>query len=277
MDEIVTPIKINIPTDTSIGICFQNKLQLAVDGIFGQNPHDLVCKSRSNRLDCRWRRVPRDRFKYVSSIARQIDSIEGASKNLDFSDNSPPAAAYPQLEVISSWHPDGYLYWQLTAGAIDTWLNYLPDRLDSLWSFSAPVKVSQISPSGVLYARHRCRGLLNIARCEGIEIHRSRAEIYLDRPVYLPDRSLIFTLNAELDLIATYIDFIDTLAGANRQKSIDRATIDLALSWLEFHRHCRIIGIDRPLAIARAALTQQIWYALDRSLADYWGIVAPME
>jgi hypothetical protein len=277
MDEMCPTIPINVQILTSIGRSFRDKLQLSVERLISQNNGSNVYYPQPERLNFNWRRVPNDRYRYVSSIGHQWDYRDILDKLFQLDDSVSATRSIDRLEIRSRWDETNYLYWQLTPSAIDTWLRSLLTSTD-LWMPDL-VKAqlpSNISPATILYARARCYSFLNLARSVGTIGDRFAARIYLNRVEYPDLQLLIFTHPVELDLIAACMDAVDMLDGVHRGK-FDRAIVNLAVSWLEFYRYCQIIGVDRDLAIARAGLTAIVVKILDRSLAIYWGIDAPTE
>jgi hypothetical protein len=130
----------------------------------------------------------------------------------------------------------------------------------------------------VIYARDRCRSILKLACAEGLisqdisgawQIPPSQwfdrdadylQSIKAERGNNRPTTDIIgsFGLGAQDRLIHALMDVLDSIYGS-RPPDYPRLTIDLAQSWLEFHRHCRIFGdVKRHnphLAIARCGLT----------------------
>jgi hypothetical protein len=189
---------------------------------------------------------------------------------------------------LSCWYNDaGYLYFQIMPAAIERWLNYL-DRLPSI-DLAVPTPHPHApgrSGSGLaiaIYAHARCCSLLKLAdRERTISID---ADWHIDPPDWLlscrEDRQLaglasIFDRPVERQLIQSLMAVVDAIyiyqpsmpmptanTGSPRfprgTPNWSKLTIDLAQSWLDFDRDCRIFGdiqIQNPhLAIARCGLT----------------------
>jgi hypothetical protein len=190
---------------------------------------------------------------------------------------------------LSCWYNDaGYLYFQLTPASIERWLNYL-DRLP-LFDLAVPTPhPHDPGRSGsrlaiAIYAHARCCSLLKLADRE--RIISIGADWHIDPPDWLlscrEDRQLaglasIFDPPVERQLIQSLMAVVDAIyiyrssslptptanSGSHRcprgTPNWSKLTIDLAQSWLEFYRDCRIFGeikLQNPhLAIARCGLT----------------------
>ncbi|WP_310489270.1 DALR anticodon-binding domain-containing protein [Chamaesiphon sp. VAR_69_metabat_338] len=188
---------------------------------------------------------------------------------------------------LSCWYNEaGYLYFQLTPASIERWLDYL-DRLPPLDLAVVPTHWHTTGTSGsalAIYAHARCCSLLKLAdREQSISLttdwrieHPDRllncredrqlagSIGIFDRPV---ERQLIQTLMAIMDAI--YIHQPPSLLASTVSMGSHRSprstpnwsklTIDLAQSWLDFYRDCRIFGEIKQqnphLAIARCGLT----------------------
>jgi hypothetical protein len=121
-----------------------------------------------------------------------------------------------------------------------------------------------------IYARDRCRSILQLACAEGLISPDISGDWQIplsqwfdgdsDRCNNRPTAGTTgdFESVAQDRLIHALMDVLDSICGS-RPPDYHRLTIDLAQSWLEFHRHCRIFGdVKRHnphLAIARCGLT----------------------
>jgi hypothetical protein len=121
-----------------------------------------------------------------------------------------------------------------------------------------------------IYARDRCRSILKLACAEGLISQDISGDWQIPPSQWFdrdsdsgnnrPRADIIgsFESVAEDRLIHALMDVLDSICGSRPPDSA-RIIIDLAQSWLEFHRHCRIFGdVQRQnphLAIARCGLT----------------------
>ncbi len=210
---------------------------------------------------------------------------------------------------LGCWYNDtGYLYFQLTPESIERWLDYL-DRLPplDLAAVTADRHITGTSASALaIYAHARCCSLLKLAQREKVIaittdwridppnwlLHcRENQQLggssgLFDRPV---ERQLIQTLMAVVDAIYTEhlksSSFIATnssdLRSSRPTPNWSRLTIDLAQSWLDFYRDCRIFGeikLQNPhLAIARCGLTAIVRRYLQILLESFLGVIAVEE
>ncbi len=219
------------------------------------------------------RRVPKSQYEYISSIAHQFAAT---------SDLTPLAVCQslfgyipPFVEPLSAqieilwWYTDkGYICCQLTPRSIALWLDYI-----YTWTATPHIELeypSNIDLSIVVHTRDRCRSILKLACVEGLifqdisgvwQIPTSQwfdldSHSHSNRPT--PDIIDGFDSRVQDRLIHALMDVLDSICGS-RSPHYPRLTIDLAQSWLEFHRHCRIFGdVQRQnphLAIARCGLT----------------------
>ncbi len=190
---------------------------------------------------------------------------------------------------LSCWYNDaGYLYFQLTPAAIERWLDDL-DRLPPLDLAVPPPHPHDPGRSGsrlaiAIYAHARCCSLLKLAEREKVisiaadwhidpanwlqygreDRQRAGSIGIFDHPV---ERQLIQSLMAVVDAIYIYqpisLPLMRANSGSHRcprgTPNWSKLTIDLAQSWLAFHRDCRMFGdiqIQNPhLAMARCGLT----------------------
>lgn len=238
--------------------------------------------------------VPTSQYQYVSTIAHRL-AAKSALNPLEICQIWPPPIWPPPVDLaagleLGCWYNTaGYLYFQLTPASSERWLDYL-DRLPPLALASAPKHRSvtgtpESALAIALYAHARCCSLLKLAEREksialaadwhidpanwlqyGREDRQRAGSIGIfDHPV---ERQLIQSLMAVVDAI--YSDGLSSsLSMSTPNSSSNRSprgtpnwsklTIDLAQSWLAFHRDCRIFGdihIQNPhLAIARCGLT----------------------
>jgi hypothetical protein len=277
MDEIFSPIEINLPLSISIAASFQRKLAILVQQLYGSCSQNHCNNNRIRPVNYRWRRLRSNRLSYVSAIAHQSggkDRIWVAEINrlLTSIQDRDREDLVPQVRVISSWDRRNYLYWELNSRSVDTWLEHLSQ---SPFDRSIVKPEKQISipsdPSLIIYARSRCASLKYLSHSIGMSIDRSRSLRFLARST-----DLIFQQQSELKLIYALNLALDGLYDS-AQPSRPQWGIDLAQAWLEYDRHCRIIGVDRELALARLELTTIVDRCLDRYSIDYWDINASIE
>ncbi len=210
---------------------------------------------------------------------------------------------------LSCWYNEaGYLYFQLTPAAIERWLDYL-DRLPPLDLVTVTAHRHTTGTSGValaIYAHARCCSLLKLAQSEKaivltIDWRMEPTDWLLhcrkdrqlagsigifDSPV---ERQLIQTLMAIIDAIYIYQASSLPASTANMRSprsprgtpNWSKLTVDLAQSWLDFHRDCRIFGEIKQqnphLAIARCGLTAIVRRYLQMLLERYLGVSAVEE
>jgi hypothetical protein len=269
----------------------------------------------SSRFAASIRLVPTLQYQYVSPIAHRLTTKLGLTPLEICQQLQPPSPSLAvstgdRLE-LSCWHNDsGYIYFQIAPETIATWLNYISDLpIDIQLN-------GDRSPSSVniaLYAHARCCSLLKLAQTEklvGITDNwqivtpewllneRSCCENHLTA-----DSTIVFGEPAESRLIQVLMEVLDSIysyssqlggftqmgmsaaeAGVGSTGKIIRQnlpnwtklTIDLAESWLEFYRYCRIFGdLHRQnprLAIARCELTATSRRYLQVLLEHYLGV-----
>jgi hypothetical protein len=257
--------------------------------------------------------VPTSPYQYVSTIAHRL-AAKSSLTPLEICQICQPPMLPPAVDVaagleLGCWYNDaGYLYFQITPAAIEQWLDYL-DRLPPLDLAAAPAHRHITGTSGsalAIYAHARCCSLLKLAQREkSIAI---TTDWRIDPPNWLlhcrenqqlAGSSGIFDLPVERQLIQTLMAVVDAIYTDYAQSSLfiatnssdrrssrptpnwSRLTIDLAQSWLAFHRDCRIFGeikLQNPhLAIARCGLTAIVRRYLQILLEGYLGVSAVEE
>jgi hypothetical protein len=272
-------------------------LQLTAAEIYPDStaPNDrFVTPSRKNLPI---RRVPSSQYQYISPIAHQLAAkfnLTPVTICQSLLGYIPPdiEPLSPQVE-IQCWYTDkGYICFRLTPRSISVWLDYIytwqaqaqielrySTDVDLALALAKPLPnltvgdSQQQKPSPceiVIYARDRCRSILKLACAEGLisqdisgawQIPLSQwfdgdSDRCNNRPT--ADTTGDFESVAQDRLIHALMDVLDSICGS-RAPDYPRLIIDLAQSWLEFHRHCRIFGdVKRHnphLAIARCGLT----------------------
>jgi hypothetical protein len=256
--------------------------------------------------------VPTSRYQYVSTIAHRLAAKSGLTP-LEICQQLQPSIPSLTIDPVDRlklhyWYNDaGYIYFQLTPDAIATWLNYI---------HNLPLEIhfaldrSHSSVNIALYAHARCCSLLALARTEKLVAISDNWQI--DTPDWsisdlnclenhlTPALTTIFEEPAEHRLIHALMEVLDGIYGSSSQLQIKlgeaeviastrtairqnlpnwtKLTIDLAESWLEFYRDCRIFGdLNRRnprLAIARCGLTAISRRYLQVLLENYLGVKA---
>jgi hypothetical protein len=272
-------------------------LQLTAAEIYSDStaPNDrFVTPSRKNLPI---RRVSSSQYQYISPIAHQLAAkfnLTPVTICQSLLGYIPPhiESLSPQIK-IQCWYTDkGYICFQLTPRSIAIWLDYIytwqdheqikrkyPAALDLSLALAEPLpnltvgyrQQQKPSPCEIaIYARDRCRSILQLACTEGLitkdisgdwqipPFHYDECDSYLYNNRPRADIIGDFESGATDRLIHALMDVLDSICGSRPPDSA-RLKIDLAQSWLEFHRHCRIFGdVKRHnphLAIARCGLT----------------------
>lgn len=255
-------------------------------------------------------------YQYVSTIAHRLAAKSPLTPMEICHHLQPPigVAIDPRccLELGCWFNDAGYIYFELTPRSIGLWLNYihdLPLTIDPTARLSAPTIA--------IYAHARCCSVLQLAQSEKLvaitaDWQISTALSWLENTStaelssilnYPAQQRLIHALMAVLDGIYSDMRVVSPqlpsgiVGGAapflrnatpteNRPDPIaqirspnwTKLTLDLAQSWLEFYRDCRIFGdVQRQnpqLAIARCGLTAISRRYLQVLLENYLGISA---
>jgi hypothetical protein len=260
------------------------------------------------------RQIPTLQYQYVSTIAHQL-AAKSSSTPIEICQNiynlisaltveRKLGKESSQIELYFWYNQASYLYFQLRPKSIAVWLNYIHDLpIDLLDRSSHQPSVESIDLA--IYAHARCCSLLKLANTEKIVTIDTNLQI--STPAWLLDltsrenqltaesncifehlaeQRLIHTLMAVLDAIyrdREQLTFLPANVGTQicpKSPNWTRLTIDLAQSWLEFHRHCQIFGdLKRQnprLAIARCGLTAISRRYLQLLLENYLGVKAKM-
>jgi hypothetical protein len=256
---------------------------------------------KSNRFAASIGCVPTLQYQYVSPIAHRLATKLGLTP-LEICQRlqplSPSLAVNPRdrLDLYCWYNDSGYIYFQLAPTTIAIWLNYIHDL---------PLEIQldrDRSPASVniaLYAHDRCCSLLALAQTEKLvtitdnwQIDRTARSINVrscPENHFTATLTSIFEEPAEQRLIQTLMEVLDGIYDRRSQLQVVRRvavsgrainwaklTIDLAESWLEFHRHCRIFGDlhrrNPRLAIARCELTAISRRYLQVLLEHYLGV-----
>jgi hypothetical protein len=288
-----------------------NTLQNNGDRVVTELPQDLSWQWQCQKSI---RQISTLRYQYVSTIAHQLAAKSVVTPVAICKDLQPPFPAQTvdrsQYMELCCWYNEaGYIYFQLTPDAISTWLNYihnLPlDRLDPDFNSQSNASIDL-----AIYAHARCCSLLKLADAEKLvtitaswQLTTPNSSIYVTAPQgrLTPESNCIFEHPAEQRLIEVLMEVLDGIYGDNwllesfgsqskaqivsgsfpphrKSPNWHKLTIDLAQSWLEFHRYCQIFGdIKRQnprLAIARCGLTSISRRYLHVLLENYLGVKA---
>lgn len=241
-------------------------------------------------------------YQYVSTIAHRLAAKSSFTPVEICHHLQPPIgdAIDPRscLELGCWFNDAGYIYFELTPRSIALWLNYIHD----LPLIIAPSPGQFLAPTIAIYAHARCCSVLQLAQSEKLvtitaDWQLSTADLScLENPSTAELRSifdcpvqqrLIYALMAVLDGI--YSDNLRVVSpqlpsgivrpdpiAQIRSPNWTKLTLDLAQSWLEFYRDCRIFGdVQRQnprLAIARCGLTAISRRYLQVLLENYLGL-----
>ena len=257
------------------------------------------------------RQIPTSQYQYVSTIAHQLAAKSSLTpleicQNLDI---PIPTVTVVETSVhleLDCWYNEAsYIYFQLAPKSIEIWLNYIHDLpLEGLGGTSALTPIGSLDLA--IYAHARCCSRLKLAAAE--KLVRVTADWLLDRGCnedrLTADSNCIFEHPVEQQLIQTLMAVLEVIYSDNRQLDCSQAesieqirskafnghrkspnwtklTIDLAQSWLEFDRHCQILGEIKHqnprLAIARCRLTAISRRYLQVLLENYLSVKAPIE
>jgi DALR anticodon binding domain len=258
------------------------------------------------------RQVPTLQYQYVSTIAHRLAAKSSFTpleiwQKLQLSIAATKTNPGDRLELGCWCNDAGYIYFELTPQAIATWLNYVGDL--PIYSIDLRPQHQVAAVDIAIYAHARCRSLLKLAHTEKI------VEVTANWQLHMPDWSVgsgtknqytaaltsIFEYPAECRLIQVFMAILDEIYDHHRQIDIARQlkssnsagdrsnqsvkspnwtklTIDLAQSWLDFYRDCRIFGDVKSqnphLAIARCGLTAIAHRYLQVLLENYLGVRA---
>lgn len=311
-DSILVPLA---PTITGAIAAYLQSIARSLDIHLSQNCDNVDTEVARENLDWHWhchesiRQVPTLQYQYVSTIAHRLSAKSSfipveICQALHRSIAITPVNPGDRLSLRCWYNGASYIYFELTPQAIGRWLNYVRDLsiVESIELCPQPGATVDVA----IYARARCRSLLQLAQIERIveltdswqlstpncSIDNSDENLYLVALAsifeHVAEKRLIQVLMMVLDQIYGYRSQIDRIAASN---SIDRRpdrgsqsvkspnwsklTIDLAQAWLEFYRYCRIFGDVKSqnprLAIARCGLTAIAYRYLHLLLNDYLG------
>ena len=263
------------------------------------------------------RLVPTSPYQYVSTIAHQLaarsslTSVEICQQIL-LSTAEIAKNQSARLEICCWYNEAGYSYFQLTPESVMAWLDYIHDLPIDLCLNQNSLLPSISGINMAIYAHARCCSLLKLAETSRLvtitpnwqistpELFWQNQSSRLENQLRAASGS-IFNTPAEDRLIHTLMEVLDSIYGDNlqlnsrgsapkhssgsrrekRPPNWAKLTIDLAHSWLEFYRHCRIFGDlqrqNSQLVIARCMLTAISRRYLHLLLENYLGVSAAVE
>ncbi len=240
-------------------------------------------------------------YQYVSTIAHRLAAKSSFTPVEICHHLQPPIgdAIDPRCCLeLSCWFNDaGYIYFELAPKSIALWLNYIHDLPLTI------ERIGQLSaPTIAIYAHARCCSVLQLAQSEKLVTIAADWQLSTDRSclenLSTAELRSIFDCPAQQRLIHALMAVLDGIysdnlrvvspqlpSGIVRPDSISlrspnwtKLTLDLAQSWLEFYRDCRIFGdVQRQnprLAIARCGLTAIARRYLQVLLENYLGVSA---
>jgi hypothetical protein len=256
----------------SVAGVIRNYLQLGLARIYldSSPPGDRFIANSGKNLPVR--RVSNSQYQYISPIAHQLaatSSLTPLTIAQTLWECLPPelTSSSPQMEM-QYWYTDkAYLCFQFTPRSIATWLDYIYTETP------APIAIGwqdrpNVDLSILVYTHARCQAVLKLAQTEGL-ITKDLDAWYIPRSIWFdrdsdrcdnrfkPEIMVNLEEITEGRLIHALMDVLDGIGSLD--PGLTRSVINLAQSWLEFHRHCRIFGdVKRQnphLAIARCGLT----------------------
>jgi hypothetical protein len=311
---------ISLPLTPTISGTISDYLQLLNRQAYVSSPRNCDNLATESAPDGSWhwqykssiRLVTTSPYQYVSTIAHRL-AARSSFTPLEICQNFQPpirsiaTPADANLDLDCWYNEAGYLYFQVTAESICKWLNYIHDlplnlQLNPECRSSASIAV---------YAHARCCSCLKLAATEKLAIVTDDWQITTSTGAATPtpvenqtssenplgavvnsqfehpaEQRLIQVLMRVLDSI--YEDWVGSVGVVSqpqieRQRSPnwDKLTLDLAQSWLEFYRHCRIFGDVKNqnprLVTARCGLTAIARRYLQLLLENYLGVSAAIE
>lgn len=144
---------------------------------------------------------------------------------------------------------------------------FLMRSIDSQLDFDLDLAKSQSADNPVYYIQY--------AHARICSIFRQAAEVGLT--INGEPKFSLMNSPAEIDLINKifeYPDEIDKAAAEYAPQRIARYVYDLASTFSSFYRDCRILGVDKDLAIARLALLKITRHTIEHAL-NLLGVSAP--
>jgi hypothetical protein len=281
-------------------------LQVMTQQVYGRSPNNYDNLATDMTQDRTWhgqcqrsiKLATTSPYQYVSTIAHRLAAKSSFTpqeicQQLKLLILVVDNRSGEELDLCCWYNAAGYIYFQPTTGSIARWLNYihdLPLPAGNLPDRSAAVNIA-------IYAHARCCSTLELAAIEKLvtisatwQIIAPEWSIDLSRQLdpncqlnpltagsvgifeHPAQDRLIHVLMKVLDAIYGQFSSLEALPTLNSTK----LTIELAQSWLEFHRYCRIFGDIKSqnprLAIARCGLTAIARRYLQLLMENYLGI-----
>ena len=144
---------------------------------------------------------------------------------------------------------------------------FLMRSTDSQLDFDLDLAKSQSADNPVYYVQYAHARICSIFR------QTSEAGLTIDGE----PKFALMNSNAEVDLINKIFEYPDEIAKAAEEyapQRIARYVYDLASTFSAFYRDCRILGVEKDLAIARLALLQVTRHTIEHAL-NLLGVSAP--
>jgi hypothetical protein len=288
-------------------------LQVTTQQVYGRSLNNYDNVATDMTQDLTWHRQCQQSIKlattspyqYVSTIAHRL-AAKSSFTPLEICQQLKPLTLVAhvtddRLDLCCWYNAAGYIYFQPTTGSIARWLNYIHDLPLSVCL--TPDRTPEIRIA--IYAHARCCSTLELAASEklvtitttwqivapGWSIDRSYPSVPNCQKNSLAAGSVcLFQHPAQDRLIHVLMRVLDAIYGQSSRTEVSpistislwtKLTIELAESWLEFYRHCRIFGdlkSQNPhLAIARCGLTAISRRYLQVLMENYLGVKAAID
>lgn len=285
-------------------------LQVMTQQVYGGSLHNYDSSTTDMAQDLTWDRqcqrsiklATTSPYQYVSTIAHRL-AAKSLFTPLEICQQLKPLILVAdttddRLDLCCWYNAAGYLYFQPTTESISRWLDYIHDL--PLNVCCLPDRTADISIA--IYTHARCCSILNLAAREKLVTINATWQIIApgwsidssDRSVPNCQRNApglgsigLFEHPVQNRLIHVLMKVLDAIYGQSYGVEAlpipnwTKLTIELAESWLEFYRHCRIFGdlkSQNPrLAIARCGLTAIVRRYLQLLMENYAGIDSSIE
>ena len=298
---------ISLPLAPTIAGKVADYLQVMTQEVYGRSLHNYDNFTTDMTQDRTWHQqcqrsiklATTSPYQYVSTIAHRL-AAKTPFAPLEICQQLKPLilatnAADDRLDLCCWYNAAGYIYFQPTTGSISRWLDYIHDL-----PLSVRLRADRTAEIGIaIYAHARCCAMLELAAIEKLVTITATWQIIAPGwSIGLADKSVpncqvnsltagsvgIFEHPAQDRLIHVLMKVLDAIyeqsdsAKALPTPNWTKLTIELAESWLEFYRHCRIFGdlkSQNPrLAVARCGLTAIARRYLQLLMENYLGIKA---
>ena len=294
----------------TIAVKIADYLQVMTQQVYGRSPHNYDNLATDMTQDLTWLRQCQQSIKlattspyqYVSTIAHRL-AAKSLFTPLEICQQLKPLTLVEnvnddRLNLCCWYNAAGYIYFQPTAGSIARWLNYIHDLPLSVCR--TPDRAADLDIA--IYAHARCRSTLELAAREKLVTITATWQIVapgwsIDSlcqsvPNYHPNSLVagsigLFEHPAQDRLIHVLMKVLDAIYGQSSSVEVlpipnwMKLTIELAESWLEFYRQCRIFGdlksLNPRLAVARCGLTAIVRRYLQVLMENYLGIDTAIE